>query len=242
MFYKTSAQQIGMRFNDQTCLISNEKLTKFRYVVMRNNSEVSSETFIQGREPEGLHKKIKIITHFAKLLGPKIEDGTPSNPLAKIKQDKLGSLVYLIAGYVTPNYSLFWLSNSFFQATFKDNSDILIDKDLNVHLFKNGKKSTSFKMGSLEDQSEEIRQRVTHMWGSIKKVKKGRTVQDDPKKEKENESMVHSGSQARLVKKIESKPNISLKKYSSTSNIHGLKRPLSEYCSNHREERSQKHN
>lgn len=36
VFYTTNAHLIGMRFNDQTCLSSNSKMTKYKYVTMKN--------------------------------------------------------------------------------------------------------------------------------------------------------------------------------------------------------------
>lgn len=64
MFYILSSNCVGMRFNDQTSLTCNQKLTKYKYLVMQNNAETSSETFDQSRYPEHLQKKIKIIHHF----------------------------------------------------------------------------------------------------------------------------------------------------------------------------------
>jgi hypothetical protein len=37
VFYILNTTSLGMRFNDQTCLASNQKLTQFKYVAMHNH-------------------------------------------------------------------------------------------------------------------------------------------------------------------------------------------------------------
>lgn len=105
----------------------------------------------------------------------------PANPLHKIKQDRTGSKVYLIAYYSVNSFYLLWLSNGTFQASFKDHIDILIEKEDLVHLITQTKRS-SFKLSDLSQQDEEIRHKVQTVYGAIKKVKRSRQANTDTKK------------------------------------------------------------
>lgn len=78
-----------------------------------------------------------------------------------------------MAYYSVSNFYLLWLSNGIFQANFKDQVDILVDRDEVVHLITKSKKS-SFKLSELSLQEEEVKQRVQAICAVIKKVKRTR--------------------------------------------------------------------
>ena len=63
-----------MKFNDQTCLVSNNKLSKFGYIILQPTQSKDILIFQNGQEPESLHKKMKIINHFAKSLSSKYDN------------------------------------------------------------------------------------------------------------------------------------------------------------------------
>ena len=114
-----------------------------------------------------------------------------------------------------------------------------------VHVLRKGGKRTTFRSSMISSQSEEVRQKYHLLCGLIRKVRRNntRTVQDKPQKDKEKEKekenengMGHCGSHSRLLKREESKGMLP-RQFSSTINIHSsIQRPLSEYCSNRKNE------
>lgn len=110
---------------------------------------------------------------------------------------------------------------------------MIIDSHQTVHYIKDGLK-LSFKESNIYSQKEQIRQKYQHMQVVIKKVKnKYSCGQVKAQKEKEN-SMAHSSSQVKSVKRAESKGSLT-KQFNSTSNLHGLRKPLLDYCSNRKD-------
>lgn len=87
------------------------------------------------------------------MLEPQYKDSIPSNPITKLKQNNLGLRIYLKHYYITTHYTLFWLSNGTFQASFKENEKMIIDSHQTVHYIKEGLKS-SFKESNIYSQRE----------------------------------------------------------------------------------------
>ena len=134
-----------------------------------------------------------------------------------------------MSSYSTTNYTLLWLSNGTFQASFKDGLEMILEDSL-IHTIKNGKQST-FRKDNNESQLEDVKQRYNHVCAVIRKLKKNKTAQGEPRKEKEN-TLQHSLSQNKQIFRVESKATLR-KPFSSSNNLHGsLKRPLSDYNSN----------
>ena len=131
-----------MRFNDQTILCSNLQCQQFRYISSPNggNSSENQEIFNFGEEPEYLQKKIKIISHFSK-------SHISRYHLNDTKIDLKENLVHILSYKISNTFLLFELSNSTFQAKFKDGSNIIIDH-LAVHFIKNNKRH-SFKSSTI---------------------------------------------------------------------------------------------
>lgn len=161
-----------MRFNDTTCLISNQKFNKFRYMTVQNCKEVEFEAFDYGQEREELQRKMKIITHFYREMKNR-EEGKeePRNPFSKLREDSLCGAVYVIAHYVTNNYTMFWLSNGSFHSKFKDGLDMLIDSE-QLFYFGKDRKKVIVKLNRIAESGEEIRMRYGHVSTLIKKIRK----------------------------------------------------------------------
>jgi polo-like kinase 1 len=124
--YVLSNGAIGVSFNDGTKIIASNK-ENFEYIVRRSSDKKEIiQKYTSINYPQDIHKKTLVLAHFRK----HFELSTKENP-------ELQSSCYIKKWITTKQAVLFRMSNRLLQATFKDDSLLLLNSVTKKLTFRN---------------------------------------------------------------------------------------------------------
>lgn len=202
----------GMKFNDSTCIISNNNFIKIKYYgSIKDRSSTIGEVYDIVRTPEELNKKMKIITYYQKQLKNRKqhEENTITNQERIARQrlrhretSETAMNVFIVKHYKTSKVNIFWFNNKDYQVLFKDSTELLISKDQYVTYVNKLAERKYFQVTELSDQPEEVRKRMNHVLTLMQKIRESTSQKNSNNMEnsnKENQpSLTRSSSMVKV--------------------------------------------
>jgi len=199
--YVLSNGAVGVCFNDGTKLIASNK-ENFEYIVRRSSDKKEViQKYNSTNYPQDIHKKLLVQAHFRKHFESSIQE----NP-------ELQSSCYIKKWISTKSAVLFRMSNRLLQATFKDDSLLLLNSMTKKLTFRN--KGTTFTCEiekTASSDNKELTKRLKYIEDVLKNIwdvqtgQQSRGVKTEPDELYEPNSELNGMSQSTNVSEPVSK-------------------------------------